>query len=468
MDDPGGKTSDNNKNYQNKIMYKRISSLFVLLSLLSIANVLCAQNPIIRNQYSADPSARVFGNKVYLFPSHDILATEGKGRVGWFCMEDYHVFSSSNLSDWTDHGVIIHQNKVPWVRPNSYSMWAPDCIERNGKYYFYFPTSAADTTTYGRGFTIGVAIANKPEGPYVPQATPIKGTRGIDPNVFIDRDGQAYLYWSAGNIFAAKLKENMSELASDPVILKDLPSKGLKEGPYLFERNGIYYLTFPHVENKIERLEYSIGDNPLGPFKMTGVIMDESPTGCWTNHHSIIRSKNQWYLFYHDRDYSPKFDKARSVRSDSLFFDNDGTIKKVIPTLRGVGLSSATKELQIDRYSGIGGEGVSVDFVDTINRFNGWKTIFSRANAWIQYNSVDFGKKPLKNVSVKAVAESGGTLQIRVKSFDGPVIAEVKIPASNDWKVIKARVMKFRAGIQNLFLVSKDNNQAEVDWIRFE
>ncbi|MGZ3853904.1 MAG: hypothetical protein ACXVBX_13995, partial [Flavisolibacter sp.] len=92
-----------------------------LVLALLLSNISLAQNPIIRTQFSADPSARVFGDKVYLFPSHDILATEGKGRVGWFCMEDYHVFSSSKLADWTDHCVIVQQNKVPWVRPNSYS-----------------------------------------------------------------------------------------------------------------------------------------------------------------------------------------------------------------------------------------------------------------------------------------------------------------------------------------------------------
>lgn len=449
-------------------MSKRICSLFVSIIILAIANDLIAQNPIVRNQYSADPTARVFGNRVYLYPSHDILATEGKGRVGWFCMEDYHVFSSSDLTDWTDHGVIVQQNNVPWVRQNSYSMWAPDCIERNGKYYFYFPTSPKDTITYGRGFTIGVAIADKPEGPYVPLETPIKGVRGIDPNVFIDKDGQAYLYWSAGNIYAAKLKENMIELASDVVTLKDLPTKGLKEGPYFLERNGIYYLTFPHVENKIERLEYSTSDNPLGPFKMTGVIMDESPTGCWTVHHSIIQFKNQWYLFYHDRDYSPNFDKARAVRADSLFFNDDGTIKKVTPTLRGVGVTNASKEIQIDRYSRISDNGVSIAFLDTLDRFKGWKTIFNSTNSWLQYNSVDFGKMPLKSVSVKATSEAGGILQLRTNSIDGPLIAEIKIPKGTDWKIIKATVTKFSAGVQNLFVTSKDSNQKEVDWIKFE
>jgi len=444
---------------------KKLHSLFCGIAAL-LTSSLFAQNPIVRTMYSADPSARVFGDKVFLFPSHDILATEGKGRVGWFCMEDYHVFSSSNLTDWTDHGVVVTQNKIPWVKPDSYSMWAPDCIERNGKYYFYFPTSPKDST-YGRGFTVGVAIADKPEGPYVPQETPIKGVRGIDPNVIIDKDGQAYLYWSQGNIYAAKLKENMTELASDPVILKDLPTKGLKEGPYVFERNGKYYLTFPHVENTIERLEYAMSDNPLGPFKMTGVIMDESPSNCWTNHHSVIQFKNQWYLFYHDRDYSPNFDKARSVRADSLFFNSDGTIRKVIPTFRGVGLANPTKEIQIDRYSKKS-DGVTTDFIDTFNRFKGWKTIFNKANDWTQYNSVDFGKKAVKTLSVNAISETGGTLQIHTGSINGPVIAEVKVPKTSDWKMAKATVKKSPSGIQNLFVTSQDNNKVEVDWIKFE
>ncbi|GAB2808213.1 hypothetical protein GCM10027043_04100 [Ferruginibacter profundus] len=427
-----------------------------------------AQNPIVRNMYSADPSARVFGDRVYVYPSHDILATEGKGRVGWFCMEDYHVFSSADLTEWTDHGMIVSQTNVPWVKPDSYSMWAPDCIERNGKFYFYFPTSPKDTTAYGRGFRVGVAVADKPTGPFVPQAEPIKDVRGIDPNVFIDKDGQAYLYWSAGNIYGAKLKENMLELDSEVKTLGDLPSKGLKEGPYLFERNGIYYLTYPHVENKIERLEYATGDNPLGPFKFTGVIMDESPTGCWTNHHSVIQFKNQWYLFYHDRNYSPRFDKARSVRADSLFFNADGTIKKVIPTLRGVGISDAKKEIQFDRYSAISNEGTAIDFMDTTNRFAGWKTIFNQPGAWVQYNSVDFGKKTLKKAVVKAASETGGILQIRTGSSNGTVLAEINIPKSTAMEIIKAPVIKFQPGMQNIFITWKNNGQAEIDWIKFE
>lgn len=441
--------------------------IIACLGLVSCATSLFAQNPFIRDQFTADPTARVFGNKVYVFPSHDILATEGKGRVGWFCMEDYHVFSSENLTDWTDHGVIVTQNKVPWVRPDSYSMWAPDCIERNGKYYFYFPTAAKDTVTYGRGFTIGVAVADKPEGPYIPEATPIKGVRGIDPNVFIDKDGQAYLYWSAGNIYGAKLKANMLELDSEVFTLGELPTKGLKEGPYVFERNGIYYMTYPHVENKTERLEYAIGTSPLGPFKIVGAIMDESASGCWTNHHSIVQFKNQWYLFYHDKDYSPKFDKARSIRIDSLSFNADGTIKKVIPTLRGVGVTAATKQIQIDRYTQLSEQGVSIAFLDTLNTFKGWKTIFSKQGAWAQYNSVDFGSKQLKTISIYARADDGAVLQIRTDNVDGPVIAEITIPKNAEWKTIEAPMVKNIKGLKNLVVLSKDNKTIEVDWLSF-
>lgn len=445
------------------LQFRKLTVLMV-----SFCNSVSAQNPFIQDQFTADPSARVFDGKVYVYPSHDIPCTESRGRIGWFCMEDYHVFSSSNLTDWTDHGIIVSQNKVNWVDSTSYSMWAPDCIFRNGKYYFYFPTRPKDTIKNGRGFTIGVAISDKPTGPFIPQTEPIKNVRGIDPNVFVDKDGQAYLFWSAGNIYGAKMKDNLLELASEVKTLQQLPTKGLKEGPYLFERNGIYYLTYPHVENKTERLEYAIGDNPLGLFKMTGVIMDESTTGCWTNHHSIINFRNQWYLFYHHNDLSPQFDKNRSIRIDSLFFNEDGTIRKVTPTLRGVGLTNASQKIQIDRYTDISDKGVSITFLDTVNRFKGWMTIFDTRNAWTQYNSVDFGKKQFKSVVVRALSETGGTMQIHIDSIAGTVIAEIIIPKARDWKNIRAPLLKSEFGVHHLFVVLKDEGHVKIDWITFE
>lgn len=445
-----------------KYIKQSISFIGVITTLLCNA---FAQNPLITNQYTADPTARVFEGKVYLYPSHDILATPGHGRAGWFCMEDYHVFSSANLTDWTDHGVIVSQRTVPWADSAAYSMWAPDCSYRNGKYYFYFPATVKGAAN-GRGFAVGVAVSDKPYGPFKPEAEPIKGLHGIDPNVFIDKDGQAYIYWAQGNIYGAKLKDNMLELASDPVVLGELPAKGLKEGPYLFERKGIYYLTYPHVANKTERLEYATSNNPMGPFKFAGVIMDESASGCWTNHHSFTEFKNQWYLFYHNDDLSPKFDKARSVRADSLFFNTDGSIRKVIPTLRGIGITDATRKIQIDRYSAKSDDGVIVDFLDTVNRFQGWKTTFTKKNAWIQYNSVDFGKKALKTISINTRSATGGTLLIRSNGPSGTIIAKLSIPKA-EWGIVTKAIPAVPPGIKNLVVQSESEGDLEVDWLSF-
>jgi hypothetical protein len=417
-----------------------------------------ADNPLILDQFTADPTARVFEGRIYVYPSHDIPAAPGRGRAGWFVMEDYHVFSSDNLMDWTDHGVILNQNDVPWLERKAFDMWAPDCIYNNGKYYFYFPA----------GGRIGVALSDKPYGPFTPEARPIEGTRGIDPGLFMEKAGTAYIYNSMNRIFVAKLKNNMLELDSQPVVIQNLPQKGLIEGPFVFERKGIYYLTYPHVNDKTERLEYATGTSPTGPFVHQGVIMDESPSGCWTNHHSIVEYKNQWYLFYHDQDLSPKFDKNRSIRADYLFFNDEGAIQKVIPTLRGVGIANAAREIQIDRYSAISPEGVLVDFVDSEQTHKGWKVSLTAKDAWVQYNRVEFNSDKLNSVKVKASSQTGGILDIRLDRIDGPLVARVDIPKNAEWSVVSTNLSETPSGLHDLVVVLKETNTIEIDWIQFE
>jgi hypothetical protein len=417
-----------------------------------------ATNPLLTDQFTADPTARVFEGRIYVYPSHDIPYSPGKGRTNWFVMEDYHVFSSADLTDWTDHGVILNQTNVPWLNRQSFDMWAPDCVFKDGKYYFYFPT----------GGRIGVAIADKPYGPFKPEATPIEGARGIDPCVLIDRDGSAYLYCSMGRILVAKLKDNMLELASALQTITNLPTRGLLEGPFVFERNGVYYLTYPHVENKIERLEYATADNPIGPFKPAGVILDEAASGCWTVHHSIVEYQGQWYLFYHDKDLSPDFDKNRAIRADVLYFNDDGTIKKVIPTLRGVGIVAAKSKIQIDRYSAISGEGVSVAFLDATNRFAGWKISLNGASTWVRFNNVDFGINGLKSATVCSTSPTGGVLEIRLDQADGPLLARVEIGKASEWNVLTAKLASVPSGVHDLIAVQHEDNRVDLDWISFE
>lgn len=436
------------------------NSLFTLLAGLGAVMGVQAQNPIITGQFTADPTARVFEGKLYLYPSHDIPSPVERLKE-WFCMADYHVFSSENLVDWTDHGMILSQENVPWVDSESYSMWAPDCVYKDGKYYFYFPASPKGK----KGFNVGVAIADKPYGPFKPLPEPIKGVGGIDPCVLLDTDGQAYLYWSGRGLNVAKLKDNMTELASEPVLVADVED-GFKEGPFAFKRNGKYYLTYPWVKDKTECLAYAMSDNPMGPFEYKGIIMEQSPTGCWTNHHSLVEYKGQWYLFYHHNDYSPEFDKNRSVRADSLTFNPDGTIQLVTPTLRGVGITDAGKAIQLDRYSAISQEGASIDYINQANKFDGWKVLFNHKDAWVSYNRVDFGNQEWQKVDARVLSSAGGTLGVYANE---KMIAEIEVPASvSEWKTLSVPVEVAQAGIQDLRVSLVKGNDVQLDWIRFE
>lgn len=323
-------------NYQHREKKMKNHNKFLLaLGITGLASLGAqAQNPLIMDQFTADPSAHVFNGRVYVYPSHDIPAPEGV-RQDWFCMEDYHVFSSENLIDWTDHGVMFNQTNVTWLNGRKgYDMWAPDCVEKDGTYYFYFPV----------GGRTGVATSPTPTGPWKVLDKPVDGPRGIDPCVFKDDDGSYYMF--TGGISVGKLRDNMVEVENEQgqigqKSINNLPRSGLIEGSWAFKRNGKYYLTYPHAvtENgkQAERLEYAMADNVWGPYTWMGVITDQSKSGCWTQHHSILEYKGQWYLFNHDMDLSPDFDKNRSIHADFLYFNEDGTIQKVIPTLRGVG-----------------------------------------------------------------------------------------------------------------------------------
>ena len=452
-----------------------------------------AQNPVIRDLFSADPTARVFNGKVYLYPSHDIVPPAGQ-RQDWFCMADYHVFSSENLTDWTDHGVIVSQEKVPWGKPDGYSMWAPDCVQKEGKYYFFFPNGPKN----GRGFAVGVAISDSPEGPFVLEPEPIKGVSGIDPCVLIDDDGQAYLYWSGMGIRGAQLKANMLELDGElqevqmprregmpemPPMkvggqqMEGLPD-GFKEGPFAFKRDGWYYLTFPWVrqEGGTETLAYAMSKSPLGPWDFKGIIMAEHANRCWTNHHSLVEYKDQWYLFYHTNFFSPKDDKRRSVCIEKIAFNADGTIQEVKPTMRGVGINQATERIEIDRYSSAGD--VHTAYVDTINTLRGACVTLSGKGSWVKYDGVDFSCITDGYLVIGVMAHENTQLCLREKSAKGKVIAMVTVTVksengsfrrdmSGQWLTLTAPLEYTPNGITDL-VVTCEGEAVSVDWLRFK
>lgn len=461
--------------------------------LCMVTTVTMAQNPIIRDQYTADPTARVFNNKVYLYPSHDITPPAGQ-RQDWFCMEDYHVFSSSNLTDWTDHGMIVSQKQVPWGKKDGYSMWAPDCVEKNGKYYFYFPNAPKT----GRGFAIGVATADSPEGPFTLEQEPIKGVSGIDPCVLIDNDGQAYIYWSGMGIRGGKLKDNMKELdgAFETINMpqggtiqvggqqmQGLP-EGFKEGPFAFRRGDWYYLTFPWVRgskengaNPTETLAYAMSKSPLGPWDFKGIIMAEHANHCWTNHHSILEYKGQWYLFYHHNDFSPRDDKRRSARIENIYFNTDGTIREVKPTMRGVGINLATEKIEIDRFSNASND-VTTQLIDTINTFRSYQATLPKKGSWLRYNDVDFSPITDGYLVISAMAKENTTLYVREKSAKGKIIAKVNITVkseagpfrrdmSGQWLTLTAPLAFTPKGVTDL-VVTCEGDGVSVDWLQFK
>jgi hypothetical protein len=367
-------------------------------------------------------------------------------------------------------------------------MWAPDCVERNGKYYFYFPSAPKD----GRGFGVGVAIADRPEGPFICEPEPIKGINGIDPCVLQASDGNAYIFWGAGR--CAKLKPNMKELADDTPkekvkwgnrefemlgvnCLKDLPNRQA-EGPFAFEANGWYYLTYPYVRENTEVLGYAMSKNPMGPYEYKGLIMSEQPNGCWTNHHSIVNYKGQWYLFYHHNYFSPRDDKRRSACIEKLYFNADGTIQEVKQTMRGVGINKATEKIEIDRYSTASSD-VTTALIDTVNTFRSYQATLPKKGSWLKYNDVDFAPVKDAYLIVNAKAAGNGEFCIREKSAKGKVIARIPMNVvsqmgmfrrdqSNQWLTQTVNLEYVPKGVTDLVVTCEGDAAVSINWIQFK
>lgn len=316
--------------------------LVVLLTLATyLGNTCNAQNPIIRTMYTADPSARVFNDTLYVYPSHD------QDTATSFNMIDWHVFSTTDMKKWTDRGVALSVNDVSWAKN---SAWAPDCQYYNGKYYFYYPVDKN---------AIGVAVNDKPYGkfkdalgkPLITTNTPgVVNTRFlIDPTVFIDDDKTPYLLFGMDNLNIVKLNKDM--ISFDDKVRQVEGAKDFFEAVWMHKYKGKYYLSYSTSRASAAgkaQIVYGVGDSPYGPFEYKGVILGGVNSG--TNHHSIVDYKGKTYLFYHNSDLyfsknpdvKPVMDWKtpnpfrRSICVDNLSYNKDGTIQEVIPTKTGV------------------------------------------------------------------------------------------------------------------------------------
>jgi len=292
-------------------------------------------NPFIKHMYTADPSARVWADgRLYVYASHDIAPPQGCDL-----MDQYHVFSTADMKTWTDHGEILRASQVPWGRKKGGFMWAPDCVYKNGTYYFYFPHPSG--TEWNKTWKIGVATSKSPAKDFVVQGY-VKGAEAlIDPHIFIDDNGPAYFYQGGGGVCkAGKLKDNMMEIDGELQKMEGL--EDFHEASWVHKYNGKYYLSYSdnHDENWKDgvkgdnRMRYAVSDSPMGPWKSMGIYMD--PTNSYTNHGSIVKFKDKWYAFYHNSELSQKNgefnDWLRSICVDRLEYNKDGSIKKVKQT----------------------------------------------------------------------------------------------------------------------------------------
>jgi len=345
-------------NVSKTINYLRIIP-FLFLALLLPGCAIKLAKPIISSIYTADPSAHVFSGKLYIYPSHDLAKDKyyaDQKNGDQYDMDDYHVLSMESIvSEAVDNGEALNVKDVPWA---SRQMWAPDAAYKNGTYFLYFP--AKDESGI---FRIGVATAKSPVGPFKAKSEPIAGTFSIDPAVFSDDDGKSYILfgglwggqlekWQAGTFVAnayepngqapalgpriALLDENMVAIDGQVREIIILDEKGLPlaavdenrrffEGVWLHKYKGLYYLSYSTGTTHF--LVYATSTNLLGPYTYRGQILD--PVIGWTTHHSIVEYRGKWYLFYHDASLSKGIDTLRCVKRAELFYENDGSIRKV-------------------------------------------------------------------------------------------------------------------------------------------
>ena len=440
--------------------------------------------PLFQTKYTADPSPLVVGDTLFLYTSHDaspedIPDKNEKSSAGFF-MYDWLLWSTTDMVNWTEHGAVASLKDFPW-RGRENGAWAIQTVERNGKYYLYAPL-------HGHG--IGVLEADSPYGPFKdPLGKPLVWDQSnwydIDPSVYTDDDGQAYMYWGNPHTFWAKLGEDMTSLTSGVTKLPHIPN--YQEGPWFYKRNGHYYLGFASTCCP-EALGYAMSDSPTGPWEWKGYIMKPTQRDRG-NHPGIVDYKGHSYVFGQNYDlmHLETFvhHERRSVSATEITYNADGTIQEVPywldqqpmkqlhwlnPYKRveaetmawGYGLKSAKM--------GIENTGVVADMPTSTGKKNMY--IFDIDNGeYIKLRGVDFGTKGAKQFNIAAASTGGVTINLRLDSNKGPVVGTITIGKTGSvekYRIFSGKV-KNATGVHDLYLCfDKANGNVHLDWWQFK
>ena len=403
---------------------KRIIIALLTLSLIfgAFAIPVSAENPIIPSSFTPDPAPVIFDGVLYIYTGED-----SEEDNGFYNMTDWHCFSTTDMVNWTDHGVIMYPEDFEWAEPGS--AWASQCIERNGKYYFYV------TVTTEGGRAIAVAVGDSPTGPFKDAlGKPLCGPNWdyIDPTVMIDDDGQAYLYFGNPTSYYCKLNEDMISL-DGPIMHHDMTAEAFGampggggssyvEGPWLYKREGIYYLVYASC-GVPEGISYSTSDSPTGPWKFGGVIMEPGPST--TIHPGIIEYKGHDYFFYHGVLLPNGGWNKRSTAIVEFDYNEDGSIPLCKHSPKGVE--------QLESFNPFG-----VHEAETMSGGEGIKSITSKKRTYIgqisngdhiKLSGVDF-EDGAKSFSANIFATGKGKLDIRLDSLYGKSIGTIEIGPS--------------------------------------
>ncbi|MBP1676499.1 MAG: glycoside hydrolase family 43 [Bacteroidetes bacterium] len=451
-----------------------------LLIFISLSGMLSAENPIVQTHFGPDPAPMVYKGTVYAYVGDDIPGTD------FYYMTKWRVLSSTDMVNWKDHGSPISLESFSWARDRA---WAAQCIERNGKFYWYI---CAQSTK--NDMAIGVAVADSPTGPFkdaLGKPLIINGSwSNIDPTVFIDDDGQAYLYWGNGSLFYVKLNKDMISYSGDIVTVPlsvesfggvrgnrstENPNKdSFVEGPWFYKRNNIYYMMFAGMGKGGETLSYSTSTGATGPWKYQGKIMENQKLNSFTNHGGIIDYKGNSYLFYHSGLLPGGGSYGRAACVEQFSYNPDGTIPAVTATKEGpnpVGY--------INPYQRIEAETMAWSEKCSVSQNNKLGVFVSqtRTKGYIKVREVDFGNQsPLSFTASLAAGLDGGILEVRIDSLKGTLLTSVNVPRTGGWETFTNISSKLNApvtGKHDLFLCFNGQNITagrelfNFDWWKF-
>lgn len=439
-----------------------ISKILLLCGGCALLNSLNvnAQRPIIQTKYTADPAPMVYNDTVFLYTTHDEDDAEG------FKMQDWLLYTSTDMVNWTDHGVVASLKSFDWVKRDN-GAWAEQVVERNGKFYMYCPI-------HGNG--IGVLVSDSPYGPFKdPLGKPLVWQKehwdDIDPTVFIDEDGQAYMYWGNPNCYYVKLNEDMISYSGDIVKLKETPEH-YQEGPWFYKRNGHYYLAFAFTCCP-EGIGYAMSDSPTGPWKTKGYIMrpTERTRG---NHPGIMDYKGKSYVFGLNYDLlkleTNTHYERRSVSVAEMHYNEDGTIQEVPywadTKLEQIGTFNPFRKVEAETMAW--GYGLKT----TPNADKSLSVVDVNNGEYICVRGVDFGKNKARRFEVSALPLEGGNLKIRLDAPDGKIVGNVNIPQGNEISKYELYSCEVNAvsGIHDLYLSFEGENNKdlfELDYWKF-